>query len=185
MAYCEKCGAQIGETTDFCTGCGNKISSKPKKGGCGKMALIIIVAVIAVIGIFILSMIGITNQMNTDWSTIDQANQQMSGNNEPNDVVIKGTVSQQNAVKSARNYLTIMSFPRKGLIKQLEFEGYSTEDATYGVDYNNTDWNEQAVKSAKNYLDTMSFSRKSLIQQLEFEGFTHEQAVHGVDATGL
>jgi hypothetical protein len=95
------------------------------------------------------------------------------------------TVSQKNARKSAENYLDFSAFSRTGLIKQLEFEKYSTEDATYGVDAVNADWNEQAAKSAKNYLDTMAFSRSGLIDQLEFEGFTPAQAEYGVGTTGL
>ena len=78
-----------------------------------------------------------------------------------------------------------MAFSRDGLIKQLEFEGFSNEDATYGVDNVSVDWNEQAVKKAKEYLDTMAFSRDGLIKQLEFEGFTYEQAVYGVEQNGL
>lgn len=70
------------------------------------------------------------------------------------------------------------------MIDQLEFEGYSTEDATYAADHCGADWNEQAAKSAKNYLNFTSFSRKGLIEQLEFEGFTHEQAVYGVEQNG-
>lgn len=38
---------------------------------------------------------------------------------------------------------------RKGLIEQLEFEGYTTEDATFAVDYLNVDWKEQAEKKPK------------------------------------
>ncbi len=95
------------------------------------------------------------------------------------------TVSQKNAVRKAKEYLAVMAFSRDGLIKQLEFEGFSNEDATYGVDNVSVDWNEQAVKKAKEYLDTMAFSRDSLIKQLEFEGFTYEQAVYGVEQNGL
>lgn len=95
------------------------------------------------------------------------------------------TVSQQNAVKKAKSYLNFMSFSRKGLIEQLEYEGFSNEDAIYGVDHVEVDWNEQAVKKAKSYLSFSAFSRKGLIEQLEYEGFTHEQAVYGVEQNGL
>ena len=78
-----------------------------------------------------------------------------------------------------------MAFSRSGLITQLEFEGFSTQDATYGTDSLNTDWNEQAAKKAASYLETMSFSRSGLITQLEFEGFTPAQAEYGVSTTGL
>lgn len=95
------------------------------------------------------------------------------------------TVAQKNAVRSAESYLKFTAFSRDGLIGQLEFEGYSTADATYAVDAINPDWNEQAAKSAKSYLEFSSFSRSGLIDQLEFEGFTNEQAVYGVNSVGL
>jgi CheY-like chemotaxis protein len=80
--------------------------------------------------------------------------------------------------------LDYTAFSRSGLIKQLEYEGYSTEEATYGVDALNTNWNDQAVKSAKNYLDYTAFSRSGLIEQLEYEGFTTEEATYGASANG-
>ena len=98
---------------------------------------------------------------------------------------VKETVAQSNAKKSATSYLRYSSFSRTGLIGQLEFEGFSTADATYGVDAQNTDWNVQAAKSAKSYLEYSSFSRIGLIDQLVFEGFTQAQAEYGVSTTGL
>ncbi|WP_157437527.1 Ltp family lipoprotein [Actinoplanes subtropicus] len=92
------------------------------------------------------------------------------------------TDSQQNAVEKAADYLSYSSFSRSGLIKQLEFEGFSTKDATFGVDAQKANWNEQAVKKAAEYLDNGSFSRSGLIKQLEFEGFSTKQATFGVDA---
>ncbi len=97
----------------------------------------------------------------------------------------KETVSQSNAKKSAASYLRYSSFSRIGLIGQLEYEGFSTSDATYGVDSQNTDWNAQAAKAAKSYLKVSSFSRIGLIEQLIFEGFTQSQAEYGVNTTGL
>ena len=94
------------------------------------------------------------------------------------------TISQKNAVKQAENYLSFMAFSRTGLINQLEFEGYSTEDATYAVDHVKVDWNEQCAKKAKDYLDFMAFSRDGLHDQLEFEGFTEEQIQYGLQAVG-
>lgn len=94
------------------------------------------------------------------------------------------TMGQKNALKSAKNYISIMAFSYDGLIRQLEFENYSHEDAVYAADNCGADWNEQALKSAKNYLDTMSFSHKGLIKQLEFEKYTTEQATYGADNCG-
>jgi len=97
----------------------------------------------------------------------------------------RGTVSQQNSLRTAESYLDYSAFSRSGLVDQLVFEGFSVEDANWGVDRVIVDWNEQAAKSAKNYLEYTSFSRSGLIDQLLFEGFTQEQAEFGVSQTGL
>ena len=93
----------------------------------------------------------------------------------------KISVGKQNALRQANQYLNAMAFSYSGLIEQLEYEGYSTEDATYAVDHCGADWNDEAAKKAEEYLNTMSFSRSGLIEQLEYEGFTHDQAVYGVN----
>jgi len=97
----------------------------------------------------------------------------------------RGTVSQQNAVRSGTSYLNYTAFSYSGLIKQLEYEGFSAEDATWGVDRVTVDWNEQAAKSAASYLEYTSFSRSGLVDQLVYEGFSAEQAEYGVSQTGL
>lgn len=96
-----------------------------------------------------------------------------------------GTVSQQNALRAAENYISLTAFSRKGLIKQLAFEKYSNADATWAADRVKADWNEQAAKSAQNYLDMTAFSRSGLIKQLVFEGYSQSQAEYGVSKTGL
>lgn len=95
------------------------------------------------------------------------------------------TPSQENAVRSAESYLDLMGFSRQGLIGQLEFEQYSTDDATVAVDSLFVDWNAEAAQSAASYLETMAFSCGSLIDQLEFEGFTPDQATFGAAQTGI
>src|SRR5690625_980837 len=95
------------------------------------------------------------------------------------------TLSQQNAVSMAQDYLAYTAFSRSGLIDQLEFEGFDNDDATYAVDKLNVDWKEQAVRMAQNYLDYTSFSRSGLIDQLIFEGFSNEDATYAVDEIGL
>lgn len=42
-------------------------------------------------------------------------------------------VSQQNAVRSAKQYLDFTSFSRGGLIEQLAYDGYTRAQAEYGV----------------------------------------------------
>lgn len=94
------------------------------------------------------------------------------------------TTGEKNALRTAREYLNISAFSYSGLIHQLEYEGYSTEEATYAADNCNANWNEQAAKSAKEYLDVSSFSRQELINQLIYEGYTQEQAEYGVTQNG-
>lgn len=95
------------------------------------------------------------------------------------------TVSQKNAVRKAKDYLSYTAFSYGGLIAQLEYEKFSPEDAKYGADNSGADWMEQAAKKAKDYMEYSSFSRGSLIAQLEYDKFTPEQAAHGADAVGL
>jgi colicin import membrane protein len=95
------------------------------------------------------------------------------------------TVSQEQAIDKAAEYLDFTAFSKSGLIAQLKFEGFSKADASFAVEHVNVDWNEQAELKAQDYLDYTSFSRSGLIDQLEFEGFTHKQAVHGVNSVGL
>ncbi len=93
------------------------------------------------------------------------------------------TVSQSNARKKGASYLKYSAFSRSGLIKQLEFEDYTNDDATYGADAQKADWNAQAVIKGASYLKTSSFSRSGLVKQLVFEGFTDTESEFGV-ATG-
>ena len=94
------------------------------------------------------------------------------------------TTGQKNALESAESYLSFTAFSYEGLIGQLEFEGYSTEDATFAADNCGADWNEQALLSAQSYLEFTAFSYDGLIDQLEFEKFTLEQATYAADNCG-
>lgn len=95
------------------------------------------------------------------------------------------TVSQKNALGKAKSYLAYAAFSHDGLVDQLVYEQFSTEDATYGADNCGADWNAQAAKKAKSYMSHSSFSRGSLIEQLEYEKFTQDQATYGVNSVGL
>ena len=99
-------------------------------------------------------------------------------------VVDTATVGEKNALRKAHDYLNYSAFSYTGLIGQLEYEGFTTEEATYAVDNCGADWNEQAAKKAEDYLDYSSFSRSGLIDQLKYEGFTSEQAEYGVSQNG-
>lgn len=125
------------------------------------------------------------NQANTNPSNNSNIQQNTPQQTQPESNTTSVSVSKQNALKSAKSYLSFSAFSRKGLIEQLEYEKYSTEDATYAVDNCGANWNEQALKSAKSYLNFSSFSHDGLVEQLEYEGFTHEQAEYGVAKNGL
>lgn len=94
------------------------------------------------------------------------------------------TLGMKNALETAKGYIEYSEFSYLGLIEQLEFEGYSNEEATYGADNCGADWTEQALLSAISYIDYSSFSYQGLVEQLEYEKFTHEQAVYGADNCG-
>lgn len=100
---------------------------------------------------------------------------------EPTDTA---TMGERNALSSALSYLRYSAFSYSGLIDQLEYEGYSYQEAKYAVDNCGADWNEQAALSAESYLKYSAFSRQGLIDQLIYEGFTQSQAEYGVNAVG-
>jgi len=112
---------------------------------------------------------------------------------EPDAVAVeepKLTGPQRNAVRSARQYLSLSGFSRAGLIEQLSSEygdGYAVADATAAVDSLDVDWNENAARSAKQYLDLMGFSCSGLTEQLSSSAgdkYTQAQARHGAQAAG-
>ncbi len=107
-------------------------------------------------------------------SSDNSSNKSDSSNN-------NATKGEEMALQSAKNYLRYTAFSKKGLINQLEFEGYSNNEAMYAVNNCGADWKEQAVKKAQEYLRYTSFSKKGLMDQLEFEGFTKEEATYGVE----
>jgi len=100
------------------------------------------------------------------------------------------TGPQNNAVRSAEQYLSMSGFSRNGLIDQLSSDagdGYEISDATVAVDSLNIDWNQEAVKSAKQYLSMMGFSCKGLINQLsssDGDKYTVDQATYGAKQAG-
>lgn len=100
------------------------------------------------------------------------------------------TPSQNNAVRSAEQYLSMAGFSRNGLIQQLSSDagdGYSVSDATAAVDSLSVDWNENAARSARQYLTMTGFSCRGLIQQLSSSAgdkYTVGQATYGAHAAG-
>lgn len=97
----------------------------------------------------------------------------------------KETLAQKNAVRKAQDYLVVLAFSKSGLIRQLEYDGFSKEDSQYAVSTIDVNWKEQAYRKGQAYLDIMAFSRDKLIKQLEHDGFTKEEAIYALDKIGL
>lgn len=100
------------------------------------------------------------------------------------------TSPQENAARSAKQYLGISGFSRSGLIGQLSSDagdGYAEADATAAVDSLNVDWNEQAARSAKQYLQISGFSCQGLIEQLSSSAgdkYSNSEASYGAKQAG-
>lgn len=175
LVKCKACGQKIAKSAKTCPHCGAK-NKKPV--GC--MIIVSIVLIFVLIGSFGSE----GTPASTEPSVTNGESTPSTNPSAPPTEEDTVSIGEKNALRSAKNYLSIMPFSYTGLVKQLEFEGYTTEEAIYAADNCGADWNEQAAISAKNYLDMMAFSRTGLIEQLEFEGFTHEQAVYGVEQNG-
>ena len=93
--------------------------------------------------------------------------------------------SSLKAIKEAKDCLYSVALSYKELTNQLISDGFSPEDAEYGVRNCGANWNLQALKSAKEYLNVEAYSYESLKKQLiEEELFTPEEAEYGVRNCG-
>lgn len=182
---CKHCKTEIPFDAKVCPNC------RKKQGASGCLIVIVVLIVLGALG----ALGGgedkddkpdsknnqpvITETDNTK-ENVNQDNESIDPPEPENNI----TMGQKNALSKAKDYLNFTAFSYSGLIHQLEFEGFSNEEATYAVDNCGADWNEQAALKAQEYLNFSSFSRSGLIEQLEFEGFTAEQAEYGVKAVG-
>ncbi len=94
------------------------------------------------------------------------------------------TMGQKNALKKAESYLKYSGFSRKGLIDQLEYEGFDQNDILFAVDNVKVNWKEECYEKAQSYLKYSSFSKQGLIDQLEYEGFTTDQIEYAIEKVG-
>lgn len=95
------------------------------------------------------------------------------------------TENQQKALDKANEYVDTLPLSHDGLIKQLEYDGYTTDVATYAADNCSANWNKEAKEMAEQYMDSTTYTYKEMVQQLEAEGFTKKQAKFGAKAVGL
>lgn len=95
------------------------------------------------------------------------------------------TQSQEDALKEAGEFLDYNYYSYEGLIKILEYQGISHEDAVFAADNCGADWMEQAVLKARSYFESLGHLYPfELISMLENRGFTHEEAVFGFEHCG-
>jgi hypothetical protein len=80
----------------------------------------------------------------------------------------------------------LTGFSAKGLIDQLEYEGFSTKltRPTASTPSTPTGTSRQLCR-AKEYLDYDVLLPQGLVDQLMYEGYTKEQAEYGVNKVGL
>lgn len=143
-----------------------------------------ILSIILTITIIICSMSMCSGTSNKD-NIIDTVTTSQTETENPSDTEPKISMGKRNALNRANYYLNITSFSRDGLIKQLEYEGFTTEDVTYAVDNCGADWYEQAARRATEYINGSSFSYIGLVNELKHDGFTVEQAEHGAASVDL
>lgn len=120
------------------------------------------------------------NNNNITYETPDSDSGAQSGSQ-----TAAATENQQKALDKANEYVDTLPLSRKGLIKQLEYDGYTTAVATYAADNCSANWNKEAKEMAEQYMDSTTYTYKDMVQQLETEGFTKEQAKFGAKAVGL
>ena len=190
MINCKTCNAESATSAKVCPKCGAK-NKKPsyKRVWIWFLVAIVLIAVISGTGGDSNVDTNVTNPSTNVSTDVDNAptntpSEEMKTPATEIEPVEKLTVGQKNAIRKAESYIDIMAFSAKGLIKQLEFEGFSSEDASFAVNNIEVDWNEQAALKAKDYLDMMGFSADGLADQLEFEGFTEEQISYALKAVG-
>lgn len=97
----------------------------------------------------------------------------------------KNNDNKQKAIYTAKEYLKITSYSKKGLIDQLIHDGFNRANSLYAVNNCNANWYDEAKRSARTYLKILDYNKEELIMQLEFEGFTHDEAIYGANQNGL
>lgn len=192
LMNCKSCDHEIAKNAKICPNCGAK-NKKPffKKGW---FWVIVVFVLIGLAGGSDENETPVQNETKIEESvsTVESKSEEVveevvseeTKSEEEVELADTATMGQKNALRSAENYLDFSAFSYEGLIKQLEFEEYSHEDAVYAADNCGADWKEQALRAAKSYLDFSAFSYKGLIKQLEFEGYTTEEATYGADNCG-
>ena len=93
--------------------------------------------------------------------------------------------SNNYAARKAQQYLDYTPMSCSGLMKQLEFDGFTSSQAKYGAQQSDacSGTDIYAARKARQYLEYTPMSCSGLIKQLEFDGFTSSQAQNGAHQT--
>lgn len=83
------------------------------------------------------------------------------------------------AVERAAVFLLHAPYSRKGLVEQLVFDGFSPDQAEFGVAHCRTSWSAQALRKANTLMLSENLAKPDLMVSLLYEGFTMEEAEYG------
>ncbi len=195
-AFCSSCGTKLAVDGTFCSCCGKPLTVvvNPKSAAASGILLALSLAgCLGYIGaaVLIFIVLGVIGSLMNDDTPTSRRSLSPADGSQPAAARPEGlTGPRGNAVRSAKQYLSLQGFSRSGLIQQLSSDygdGYSIADATAAVDSLNVDWNKQAVRSAQQYLSMHGFSCKGLIEQLSSSAgdkYTVSQATYGAQQAG-
>ena len=91
------------------------------------------------------------------------------------------TSGEKHAVRSAISYCLYSHLSYDGVIRQLEFEKYTPEEAKFAADHCGADWDEICEKATRTNLVYQGCSLESLRKYLSYDGFTEEQIMRATE----
>ena len=131
---CPRCGNFISETAKSCPHCNISLKNKMSTGK------LIFIFICSFLGTFLLisgiiDLIVLNNTTDNE-NPIDNSSISISDNVSMTVETKNNSIStgKKMALESAKNYLRAMVFSKKGLISQIEYEGFTNEEASYGVE---------------------------------------------------
>lgn len=152
-----------------------------KKGGCLKVALIVIgiLVVLTIIG----SLFGEDSEPSTGGTDTGAKQEEKKREEETPDI----PKEYSSALSKAEQYSDTLHMSKQGIYDQLvsEYgEQFSEEAAQYAIDNLEADYKANALEKAKEYQDTMDMSPEAIRDQLTSEygeKFTQEEADYAVE----
>lgn len=85
------------------------------------------------------------------------------------------------ALLYAKSFLGLSPYTYDRLVTALEAEGFTSEEAVYGVENCRADWKKQAVRAADDCLESDFYSRKTMTEKLKAQGFSNDEAAYGAE----